>query len=287
MLERVKIVEVGPRDGLQNEARIIPTAQKVHLIDLLSLTGLSAIEVASFVSPKWVPQMADGAGVLAAIRRRPGVAYAALVPNLQGYRHARDAAADEIAVFIAASEGFSRHNINCTIAESLERIRTIAAAARADRVGMRGYISCAIACPYDGPTPPETVVRLTSELLDLGCYEVSLGDTIGAGIRATTSAMLDAVLKRVPARALASHFHDTAGAALANIGVGLEMGVRTFDASVAGLGGCPFAPGAPGNVATGAVVDYLAGRGFETGIDTQRLEAAARMARKIKGGVRQ
>ncbi len=285
MGEAVKIVEVGPRDGLQSEARIIPTAQKVALIDLLSLTGLGTIEVASFVSPKRVPQMADGAEVLAAIQRRAGVSYAALVPNLAGYQRARAAAVDEVAVFISASEGFSQKNINCTIVESLERVRGITATARADRVPVRGYVSCVVACPYDGATGPDAVARLASELLDMGCYEVSLGDTIGAGDRASVAGMLEAVLKLAPARVVAGHFHDTGGKALSNIGVSLEMGLRVFDACVGGLGGCPFAPGAPGNVATGAVVDFLAARGFETGIDGQRLADAARLALALKGGL--
>jgi hydroxymethylglutaryl-CoA lyase len=283
MADRVKIVEVGPRDGLQSEARIVATAQKVGLIDALSLTGLETIEVASFVSPKWVPQMADGAQVLASIKRRPGVRYSALVPNLKGYARARAAAADEVAVFISASEGFSLKNINCTIAESLERVRGIAAAARADGVPVRGYVSCVVACPYDGATSPDAVARLAAELLALGCYEVSLGDTIGAGEPASVSTMLEAVLREAPAQALAGHFHDTGGRALSNLGASLEMGLRVFDASVGGLGGCPFAPGAPGNVATGAVVDHLAARGLETGIDVQRLDEAARLALAIRG----
>lgn len=285
MGEAVKIVEVGPRDGLQNEPRIIPTARKVALIDALSLTGLRTIEVASFVSPKWVPQMADGAEVLAAIQRKAGVSYAALVPNLQGYARARAAAADEVAVFISASEGFSQKNINCTIAESLERVRGIVAAARADRVPVRGYVSCVVGCPNDGPVAPEVVARLTAELLGLGCYEVSLGDTIGAGDLVSVSAMLGAVLREAPARVLAGHFHDTGGRALGNIGASLEMGLRVFDASVGGLGGCPFAPGAPGNVATGAVVAFLTARGFETGVDVERLGVAARLALEMKQGL--
>ena len=283
MGDKVRIFEVGPRDGLQNEARIVPTSQKVHLIDLLSVTGLQKIEAASFVSPKWVPQMADGADVLAAIRRRSGVSYTALVPNLQGYERARAAAADEVAIFGSASEGFSLRNINCTISESLERMRSVASAARVDRLPLRGYVSCAVACPYDGPTPPEAVARLTAALLDMGCYQVSLGDTIGAGVPRTLAEMLDVVLKIAPASLLAGHYHDTGGAALSNIGVSLERDLRTFDASVAGLGGCPFAPGAPGNVATGALVEYLARRGYETGINAARLDDATRFALELKG----
>ena len=283
MREKVHVFEVGPRDGLQNEALMIATARKVQLIDLLSLTGLKKIEVASFVSPQWVPQMADGAEVLSSIRRRPGVRYTGLVPNLKGYERARAAGVDEIAVIVSASETFSRKNINCTIAESLSRIKQIVAAADAGRIPVRGYVSCVIACPYDGPTPPEAVVALTATLLDMGCYEVSLGDTIGAGVPASVANMLDAVLRGTPAGVLAGHYHDTGGAALANIAVSLERGLRTFDTSAAGLGGCPFAPGAPGNVATGTVVAYLAQHGYETGIDPARLSEAEKCALKIKG----
>ena len=284
MGDKVHIFEVGPRDGLQNEAHAIPTARKVALVDLLSLTGLTKIEVASFVSPRWVPQMADGDDVLAGINRKPGIAYTALVPNLKGYERARAARADEVAVFASASEGFSRKNINCTIAESLARIKDVAAAALTGRVPVRGYVSCVIACPYDGPTPPAAVAALTQSLLQLGCYQVSLGDTIGAGVPETVDGMLEAVLQVAPAGVLAGHFHDTGGAALGNIAASLERGLRIFDTSVAGLGGCPFAPGAPGNAATGAVVAYLSRRGYQTGIDTMRLAAAEACALQFKRG---
>ena len=283
MAERVHIYEVGPRDGLQNQKNPISTDQKVKLIDLLSLTGLTKIEAASFVSPQWVPQMADGAQVLAAIQRRPGVAYAALVPNLKGYERARAAGADEVAVFVSVSEGFSRNNTNCTIAESLERVKAVSAAAAADRVPVRGYLSCVIACPYDGPTPAEAVAALAGVLLEMGCYQISLGDTIGAGTLDSVARMLEAVLRAAPAHVLAGHYHDTGGRALANICVSLERGLRIFDASIAGLGGCPFAPGAPGNIATGATVAFLAQRGYETGIDIDRLAASEHYALEIKG----
>lgn len=283
MGDKVHIVEVGPRDGLQNEPRIIPTAQKVELIDLLSRTGLEKIEAASFVSRRRVPQMADGAEVLAAISRRPGVAYGALVPNLKGYERARAAGADEVAVFVSASEGFSQKNINCSIADSLVRLRAVAAAANAGRVPVRGYVSCVVACPYDGPTPAEAVAALTTALLDMGCYQVSLGDTIGAGSPASVARMLDAVLCVTPARVLAGHYHNTGGAAVRNIGVSLERGLRTFDSSIAGLGGCPFAPGAPGNVATSTVAAYLAELGYEPGLDAACLAEAEQFALEIKG----
>ena len=283
MGDKVHIVEVGPRDGLQNEPRIIPPAQKVELIDLLSRTGLEKIEAASFVSRRRVPQMADGAEVLAAISRRPGVAYAALVPNLKGYERARAAGADEVAVFVSASEGFSQKNINCSIADSLVRLRAVAAAANAGRVPVRGYVSCVVACPYDGPTPAEAVAALTTALLDMGCYQVSLGDTIGAGSPASVARMLDAVLCVTPARVLAGHYHNTGGAAVRNIGVSLERGLRTFDSSIAGLGGCPFAPGAPGNVATSTVAAYLAELGYEPGLDAACLAEAEQFALEIKG----
>ena len=287
MGDRVHIFEVGPRDGLQNEPAMIATALKVQLIDLLSATGLERIEAASFVSPQWVPQMADSAEVLAAISRRPGVVYAALVPNLKGYERARSVRPDEVAVFVSASEGFSQKNTNCSIAESLVRLRAVAAAANADRVPVRGYISCAVACPYDGPTPPETVAALTAALLDMGCYQVSLGDTIGAGVPSSIARMLDAVLQTAPAAIFAGHYHNTGGAALRNIAVSLERGLRTFDASIAGLGGCPFAPGAPGNVATETVAAYLAQNGYETGLDAALLDTAERFALEIKGALRQ
>ena len=282
MAERVTIHEMAPRDGLQNEARPIATADKVRLIDLLSQTGLSRIEVTSFVSPKWVPQMADAAAVMAGITRAPGVVYAALTPNLRGYEAALAAGADEVAVFASASEGFSRANINCSVAESLARFAPVLVAAQGAGIPVRGYVSCVTDCPYDGPTPPQETARVARALLDMGCYAVSLGDTIGHATPDTTARMLDAVLADVSTQQLAGHFHDTKGQALANIAVALDYGLRAFDAAVAGLGGCPFAPGAKGNVATEAVVAYLHRQGYETGIDPARLDIAASFAMGLR-----
>lgn len=282
MADRVTIYEVGPRDGLQSQNRLIATSDKIKLIDLLSDCGLTRIEAASFVSPRLVPQMADGAEVLAGITRRPGVAYAALTPNMRGYEAARAARASEVAVFASASEGFSRANINATIAESLERFRPIAAAAVADGLPVRGYISCVTDCPYDGPTPPAKVARVAEALLAIGCHEISLGDTIGAAVPETTTAMLNAVFSIAPATRFAGHFHDTRGRALDNIAVCLDRGLTVFDASAGGLGGCPFAPGASGNIATEAVVEMLHGRGFDTGLDVTKLVVAARFARTLR-----
>jgi hydroxymethylglutaryl-CoA lyase len=282
MADRVTIYEVGPRDGLQSQNRLIATEDKIRLIDLLSDCGLTRIEVASFVSPKLVPQMADGAEVLAGIKRRSGVVYAALTPNMRGYEAARAAGASEVAVFASASEGFSRANINATIAESLERFRPVAAAAVAHGLPVRGYVSCVTDCPYDGPTPPAKVARVAEALLAIGCHEISLGDTIGAAVPETTTAMLRAVLGIAPATRFAGHFHDTRGRALDNIAVCLDRGLTVFDASAGGLGGCPFAPGASGNVATEAVVEMLHGRGFDTGLDTAKLVDAARFARSLR-----
>lgn len=282
MADRITIYEVGPRDGLQSQQRLIATVDKIRLVDLLSDCGHSRIEVASFVSPRLVPQMADGAEVLAGIARRPGVAYAALTPNMRGYQAARAARADEVAVFASASDGFSRANISATIAESLERFRPVLAAAEADGIPVRGYVSCVTDCPYDGPTPPASVARVAEALLAMGCYEISLGDTIGAAVPATTAAMLDAALAVAPAARFAGHFHDTRGRALDNIAVCLDRGVTTFDASAGGLGGCPFAPGASGNVATEAVVAMLGERGFETGLDLAGLALAATFARSLR-----
>jgi hydroxymethylglutaryl-CoA lyase len=281
--EAVRIVEVAPRDGLQNENVHVPVAAKIALIDALSATGVSVIEAASFVSPRAVPQLADGAEVMAGIARRPGVAYAALVPNMTGYERARAARADEVAVFAAATETFSARNINCTVAESLERFRPVLAAAARDGMAVRGYVSCVTDCPYEGPVAPVAVARLTEDLLALGCYEVSLGDTIGRGTPATVAAMLDAVLAVVPPDRLAGPFHDTGGAALANVEVSLARGLRSFDAAAGGLGGCPFAPGAPGNLGTLALVRRLHELGYHTGVDEARLEAAARLARATVG----
>ncbi len=239
MGEHVRIFEMSPRDGLQNEARLIPTAEKIELVNRLSECGFDRIEVTSFVSPKWVPQMADAAEVMAGITRKPGIGYAVLTPNLKGYEGARAAKADEVAIFASASEGFSQKNINCSIAESLTRFEPVAAAAKADGMPVRGYISCVVECPYDGPTPPEKVAEVAAALFAMGCYEVSLGDTIGKATPEGIARMLDAVAKAVPPAKLAGHYHDTGGRALENIAVSLERGLRVFDASVGNLGGCP------------------------------------------------
>lgn len=283
MSDYVEIFEMGPRDGLQNEKRQIPTAEKIALVDCLSDAGFKRIEVASFVSPKWVPQMADSADVLAGITRKSGISYAALTPNMKGFEGAIAARADEIAIFGAASEGFSKANINATIQESIARFAPVAEAAKAAGVPMRGYVSCVTDCPYDGATPPEKVAEVAKTLLDMGCYEISLGDTIGQGTPESITAMLAAVLDVVPAEKIAGHYHDTAGRALVNISASLEMGVRVFDAAVGGLGGCPYAPGAAGNVATEAVAAHLASLGYETGLDMDILNRAAEMARKMRG----
>ncbi len=283
MGDRVEIFEVGPRDGLQNEKREIPVAEKIALVDCLSRAGFNRIEVASFVSPKWVPQMAGSAEVLAGISRADGVRYAALTPNMRGYEDALAAKADEIAVFASASEGFSKANINASIAESIERFTPILEAARHIDVPVRGYVSCVTDCPYDGPTDPEKVAEVADTLFALGCYEVSLGDTIGQGTPDTVAHMLLAVQKRVPVTRLAGHFHDTNGRAIDNIDAALALGVRTFDSAVGGLGGCPYAPGAAGNVATEAVVAHLERLGYETGVDPIIVEDAAEMARAMRG----
>ncbi|WP_323042285.1 hydroxymethylglutaryl-CoA lyase [Gemmobacter sp.] len=282
MTNRVEIFEVGPRDGLQNEKRPIPTADKIALVDCLGRAGFSRIEIASFVSPKWVPQMADSADVLAGITRVPGVRYAALTPNMKGYEGAVAARADEIAIFGSASEGFSKANINATIAESLDRFRPVAERALADGVPVRGYVSCVTDCPYDGPVAPAQVARVVAALRDMGCYEVSLGDTIGQGRPDTIAAMLDAVLSELPADRLAGHYHDTAGRALDNITVSLDRGLRVFDAAVGGLGGCPYAPGAKGNVATESVVAHVEALGYSTGLDRAVIAEAAAMARAMR-----
>ncbi|MBO9402751.1 hydroxymethylglutaryl-CoA lyase [Shimia sp. R9_3] len=282
MAEYVEVFEVGPRDGLQNEKRQIPTAEKIALVDCLSEAGFKRIEVASFVSPKWVPQMADSAAVLGGIIRKAGVSYAALTPNMRGYEGAVAARADEIAIFGSASEGFSKANINATIAESLERFAPVVAAAKEARIPVRGYISCVTDCPYDGPTPPAKVAEVAKHLNDVGCYEISLGDTIGQATPESTTAMLQAVLEEVPAAKLAGHYHDTAGRALLNIEASLALGLRVFDAAVGGLGGCPYAPGAAGNVATEAVAARLETLGYETGLDLAVVSHAAEMARAMR-----
>src|SRR5690349_9778430 len=267
----VRIVEVGPRDGLQNEPREVPTEIKVQLIERLADAGLPAVEATAFVSPKWVPQMADHTEVLERIRRKPGVDYPVLAPNLKGFEAARAAGATEVAIFGAASESFSRKNINCSIAESLDRFRPVADAARQAGVKVRGYVSCVLGCPYEGDVPAAQVAKVAKALYDMGCYEISLGDTIGTGTPAKTKAMIEACAAEVPMAKLAGHYHDTYGQALANIYASLELGVRTFDASVAGLGGCPYAAGASGNVATEDVVYMLNGLGVKTGVDLRRL----------------
>jgi hydroxymethylglutaryl-CoA lyase len=259
-------------------------ADKIALIDLLSKAGFARIEVASFVSPKWVPQMADSAAVLAGIARVPGVIYSALTPNLRGYLDARAALAGEVAVFAAASEGFSRANLNCSVAESIERFRPVMQAAKADGISVRGYVSVVTDCPYDGPTAPSAVARVVALLRDIGCAEVSLGETLGRSYPEQVTAMLGAVLEELPASRLAGHFHDTAGRALQNIEASLEMGLRIFDASCGGLGGCPYAPGAAGNVSTESVAAHLAARGIDTGLNLQVLAEAATLARGLLTG---
>lgn len=283
MAEFVEIVEMGPRDGLQNEKRIIPTADKIALVNLLSRAGFRRIEAASFVSPKWVPQMADSAEVMAGITRASGIRYMALTPNMRGYEAAKAAGADEVAVFASASEGFSKANLNATIAESLDRFRPVAEAAKADGIPVRGYVSVVTDCPYDGPVAPASVARVTAALRDMGCHEVSLGDTIGQGRPETVDAMLAAVLEEMPAERLAGHYHDTAGRALVNIETSLARGLRVFNSAVGGLGGCPYAPGAKGNVATEAVAARLVASGYETGLDAGVLAEAGRFALSLRG----
>ena len=264
---RVRIVEMGPRDGLQNEASVVPTAVKLELIHRLADAGLPAVESTAFVSPKWIPQMADHTEVLEGIRRKPGVSYPVLTPNLKGFQAALAAGATEVAIFGAASEAFSKKNINCSIAESLERFRPVAQAAAKANVKVRGYVSCVLGCPYEGDVAPGKVAQVSKALYEMGCYEVSLGDSIGTGTPAKTQAVIEAVARAVPIGKLAGHYHDTYGQALANIYASLETGVATFDSSVAGLGGCPYAAGASGNVATEDVLYMLQGLGIETGVD--------------------
>lgn len=283
MTGSVEIFEMAPRDGLQNEPRQIATADKIKLIDLLSACGFSRIEVTSFVSPKWIPQMADAAEVLAGITRKPGVAYAALTPNLRGFEAALAANASQVAVFGSASEGFSQKNINCSIAESLDRFRPLVSAARTHGIPVRGYVSCVTDCPYDGPVLPEATAHVARALLDMGCYEISLGDTIGAGTPDSISRMLEAVCATIPADKLAGHYHDTNARALENIDASLAFGLRVFDAATGGLGGCPYAPGAKGNVATEAVVAHLTEAGYSTGIDLDALDIAGDFARTLAG----
>lgn len=272
--EQVRIVEVGPRDGLQNEQGQVRAEDKVALVDALVAAGLKHVEVGSFVSPRWVPQMADSAAVFAAIARAPGVTYAALTPNLQGFEAAIAAGASEVAVFAAASESFSQRNINCSIAQSLQRFEPVLAAAVAHGIKVRGYVSCVLGCPYEGDIAPERVRDVADAMLQMGCYELSLGDTLGIGTPGAARRLIDTVAQRVPRGQLAGHFHDTYGQAVANIYACLLEGVQVFDSSVAGLGGCPYAPGASGNVATEDVLYLLHGLGISTGVDLDRVVQA-------------
>ncbi len=267
----VRIVEVGPRDGLQNEKQPIPTAAKIQLIENLVDAGLTYIEAGSFVNPKWVPQMADSGEVFSGITRTPGVTYAALTPNLQGYERAIAVNANEVAIFAAASEAFSQKNINCSISESIQRFETLIDAAKAQHIPVRGYISCVVGCPYSGAVDANTVASIAKELLAMGCYEISLGDTIGVGTAGHVKKLIETVARDVPIEKIAAHMHDTYGQALANIYAALEMGVSVIDSSVAGLGGCPYAAGATGNVATEDLVYLLNGLGIEHGVNLEKL----------------
>lgn len=281
--EFVRIVEVGPRDGLQNEKALVGTADKIALVDKLAATGLGTVEATAFVSPKWVPQMADAAEVYAGVAKREGVRYPVLVPNLQGYERARSVGVTEIAVFGAASEAFSKANINATIAESLERFAPVLDAAKRDGVAVRGYVSTVLGCPYQGEVPVAEVVRVAKALHAMGCYEISLGDTIGVGTPRKARAMLEAVATEVPMAALAVHFHDTYGQAVGNVAACLEAGVRVVDAAVSGTGGCPYAKGASGNVATEDIVYLLDGMGFAHGVDLDALIATGRWLSSVLG----
>lgn len=270
-MTQIRIVEVGPRDGLQNEPTPVDISIKTDLIERLGDAGFTSIEAGAFVSPKWVPQMASTDEVMARIKRRAAVSYPVLTPNMKGYAAAREANADTVAVFGAASETFSQKNINCSIDESVERFRPIIEAAKADGIAVRGYVSCVLGCPYENDVPLGNVVRVAKTLYDLGCYEISLGDTIGVGTPRRTAEMIRAVMDDVPANAIAGHFHDTYGQALANIWAAIDEGVRVFDASVSGLGGCPYARGASGNVATEDVLYSLHHSGFDTGVDLDKV----------------
>ena len=282
MNKSINIYEVGPRDGLQNETVMIPSATKIALIDILGRAGFATIEATGFVSPRWVPQMADAAEVMAGITRNPGVRYAALVPNLRGFNAALDAGADEVVVFASASEGFSQKNINCSIAESMERFAPVMEAAQTSDIPVRGYVSCVITCPYDGRVAPEAVRDVAVRLLDMGCYEISLGDTIGAGRPEDVARLLDAMVVDIPAARLAGHFHDTGGRAVANVERALEFGLACFDSAVGGLGGCPYAPGAKGNLATRPLVERLHQLGYETGINLDILTEAEQLVSGIR-----
>ncbi|WP_146586839.1 hydroxymethylglutaryl-CoA lyase [Puniceibacterium confluentis] len=274
MSDAVRVYEVGPRDGLQNETQIIPTARKIELIDLLSRAGFRKIEATSFVSPRWVPQLADAAEVMAGIQRHDAVDYAVLTPNLKGAELAIAAGADELAIFASASEGFSQKNINCSIAESLSRFEPVMGVAEKAFVPVRGYVSCVAVCPYDGAVDPRAVRDVARRLFDMGCYEIALGDTIGAGTPESIRRMIEEVLTEIPAERLAGHFHDTGDTAIDNVRVALDLGLRTFDSAVGGLGGCPYAPGAKGNLSTAVLVEMLQAEGFDTGIDLQALALA-------------
>ncbi|MEO1918865.1 MAG: hydroxymethylglutaryl-CoA lyase [Paracoccaceae bacterium] len=278
MSDRVRIFEVGPRDGLQNQKKIIPTKDKIRLVDLLSESGLSHIETTGFVSPKWVPQMADAAEVMAGISKRAETNYTALTPNLRGYTAAIAAGVDEVAIFGSASEGFSQKNINCSIQESFTRFIPILSQAKVDKCKVRGYISCVTECPYEGSTAPDQVIRVALRLIDMGCYEISLGDTIGAANPETTYKLVSSMLNYIPETIIAGHFHDTRNVALENIQVCLELGIRIFDSAVGGLGGCPYAGGARGNVDTVSVVNLLHEKEYETGLDVNKLADASAFA---------
>jgi len=269
--EKVRIVEVGPRDGLQNEKQAIPTAAKIQLIENLVDAGLNYIEAGSFVNPKWVPQMADSGDVFSGITRKPGVTYAALTPNLQGYERAIAVNANEVAIFAAASEAFSQKNINCSISESIQRFEALISAAKAQQIPVRGYISCVAGCPYSGAVDVQTVASIANELLAMGCYEISLGDTIGVGTAGQIKHLIETLARDIPVEKIAAHMHDTYGQALANIYAALGMGVSVIDSSVAGLGGCPYAAGATGNIATEDVVYLLNGLGIEHGVNLEKL----------------
>jgi len=281
--KKIQIVEVGPRDGLQNEKIWVETETKIALIEKLADAGLTKIEAASFVSPKWVPQMKDAFEVLSGIERRPGVTYPVLTPNLKGFERALEAGVTEVAVFGAASEAFSQKNINCSISESVERFRPVLEAAKKNSVRVRGYISCVLGCPYQGEVPLENVVNLAEKMFEMGCYEISLGDTIGIGTPLQAKKMVETVAEKVPVSTLALHFHDTRGQALANIYACLELGVSVIDASVSGLGGCPYAQGATGNVATEDVVYMLHGIGIKTGVDIEKLIETGRFISDVFG----